>query len=73
MFHLSAFKLPLGTLAFRVSLPDFEPRVALANHVDSPSSTNDLAIRVTILERPNRRYALHFLNPTYLLFAGLMS
>ena len=39
--------LALGFLALGAALANFVARVALANHVDSTASTNDLAIWVT--------------------------
>jgi hypothetical protein len=70
MTKLHSPQLSLGTLAFGVALTDLEAWIALADHVDTATSTHHLAIRVTVLESSNRRYNLHFLNPTYLMFSA---
>ena len=51
--------LTLAAFALRVSLTDFVARVALANHIDSASATNDLAISMSVLEGTNRRNDFH--------------
>ncbi len=46
-----ALRLSAGLFDLGSALTDFEPRVALANHVDATSSFDDLAIGVAVLQR----------------------
>ena len=51
--------LATAFLDFGTALADFEFRIALANHVNSASSTNDLAIGVPVFQGTNAADDLH--------------
>lgn len=51
--------LPATFLDFCPALTDFELWVAFANNVDAPTSFDDLAIRVTVLQSANTADNLH--------------
>ncbi len=53
--------LALTTLALGISLANFVARIALANHINPATSTNDLAIGMAKLESTDRRNNLHFI------------
>jgi hypothetical protein len=51
--------LAAGLLRLGVPLTYLELRVALANHVNPAPSSNDLAVRMTVLQRTNATYDFH--------------
>ena len=52
-------RLALGLLAFGSTLTDLEAGIALANDVQTTATANYLAIRMTKLQRADRRNYLH--------------
>jgi hypothetical protein len=51
--------LALGLLAFSSTLTNLKAWIALANNVQPTTTANDLAIRMTKLQRADRRNYLH--------------
>jgi len=52
-------RLSTGFLGFCIALTDLELRIAFANHVNSAATTDNLAIRVAVLERTDAAYNFH--------------
>ena len=52
-------RLAAGLLDLGATLPDLEFWVAFANHIDSATSFNHLAIRMAIFQSANTTYNFH--------------